>query len=175
MKSAVLVMGRRIEFRKEIWRTPNTRRTLSAIDVTDLIAGNWKTHRTEVGPRGYIELSLSADGKATENPPSFHPLEEQQARFFAGLFEFVYLSWFEVRLTLREEQCATVLPKPYRPNRALGTMAPWKPVRVLLNGRFADHDDSVYVLQEYYVALCCDPAPIEIEPVRLIDLQADLY
>ena len=64
---------------------------------------------------------------------------------------------------------------PRSRTRQIALLRPWKPVRVLLNGRSATYSGQYYLLREYHLALCTGPVPDQLEPPRFVDLQADLF
>jgi hypothetical protein len=143
------------------------------IEVDRQITNAWKSNRSEVAEQGSIVMTLQPDGSA-KNAPSVHPIQGPQ-KDFIGVFDVSFQSPDRVNVTLREEECARRVGSPKRRTRRIALLRPWKPIRVLFNGRCASHSGQYYLLQEYYLALCTDPVPDRLGSTRFIDLQADLF
>ena len=90
------------------------------------------------------------------------------------VFDFQFAEMDEVRVTLRAERCWQQLGIPRRRTHQVASLRPWRPVRVLLNGRHSSTAGQYYSLVEYGLVLCVEPAPDEVGEARLVDLQADL-
>ena len=173
MQSAVVLLERSSWVPKAIWRDHGFHRTLAPIEVSHLIANAWKSNQTEVAETGSIRMSLHADGSAKE-PSSLHPMQASQ-RQIMGVFDVSFISIDQAKVTLREEECARRLGSPKRRTRQIALLRPWKPVRVLLNGRYASYSGQHYALHEFHLALCYGAPPEQLDQPRLIDLQADLF
>ena len=171
--SQVVVIERGFLTPKEIWRAPSCQRTLEPIEVESMIRGAWSTSLQHLSRRGLIELSLLPDG-SPGGPPVSRPVQGSQ-KAIAGVFDITFETDGAVRVGLRAERCQSILGKPTRPSRTLARLEPWKPLRVLLNGRLASSAGQHYVLCDYYFALCADSASPELLPIRFLDLQADLF
>jgi hypothetical protein len=170
MRAAVVLLERSALIPKSEWRDSSCRRTLAPIVVGDLITGAWKGNRLE---QGCIVISLQLDG-ASANPPSVHPIHGEQ-KGFVGIFDVTFTSPETVKVTLREEECSRRIGSPKRHTRQIALLRPWKPIRILLNGRSSSHWGQYYLLREYHLALCTDPVPARLGPTRFVDLQADLF
>jgi hypothetical protein len=173
MRSAIVLLERSSLIPKHVWRDSSCRRTLMSIEVARLITNAWKSNQPEVAEHGSIVMSLQPDGSA-KNAPSVHPIQGQQ-KDFIGVFDVSFISPDRVKVTLREEECARHVGSPKRRTRQIALLRPWKPIRVLLNGRSAGSSGQYYLLREYHLALCTDPAPDRLGPTRFVDLQADLF
>ena len=83
-----------------------------------------------------------------------------------------------VKLRMQEEACRKELNTPPRSSQHLATLAFWKPMRVLLNGKSDWHEGvRFYVLQDYHIVLCNDSDDSQrklFSSVQFFDLQADL-
>ena len=173
MRSAIVLLERSSVIPKNVWRNSSCRRTLMPIEVTHLIASTWKSNRREAAEQGSIVMSLEPDGSARDTQ-AVHPIQGQQ-KDFIGVFEVSFISPDRVKMTLREEECARNVGSPGRRTRQIALLRPWKPIRVLLNGRSASYSGQYYLLREYHLALCTDPTPDRLGPTRFVNLQADLF
>jgi len=117
-------------------------------------------------------IQLQQDGSATD-APSIRPVQGQQ-KAFIGVFDVSFTSPDRVKVTLREEECARHLGTPHHRTRQIALLRPWKPLRVLLNGRCGSYSGQYYVLKEYHLVLCTGLTPERFGPTRCLDLQADL-
>jgi hypothetical protein len=173
MRSAIVLLERSSVISKHVWRDTSCRRTLMPIEVEQLITSAWKSVQPEAAEQGSIVMSLRPDGAANDTQ-AVHKIQGQQKEFI-GVFEVSFISPDRVRVTIREEECARHVGSPKRRTRQIAMLRPWKPIRVLLNGRSASHSGQYYFLQEYHLALCTDPTPDRLGPTRFVDLQADLF
>lgn len=173
MRSAIVLLERSSIIPKHAWRDSSCRRTLTPIEVTRLIRSAWKSNQTEASEQGSIVVSLTPDGSAGETQ-AIHPIQGQQ-KDFIGVFDVSFISPDQVKVTLREEECARRVGSPKRRTRQIALLRPWKPIRVLINGRSASYSGQYYQLREYHLALCTDPTPDSLAPTRFVDLQADLF
>lgn len=173
MRSAIVVLERSSITPKHLWRESSYCRTLAPIEVRHVIRGAWETFQGEAAEQGAIAVSLALDGSAKDNQ-AVHAIQGQ-AKSFIGVFEASFISEDRVKVVLREEDCARRTGAPGRHTRQIALLRPWKPIRVLLNGRGADHSGQFYLMLEYHLALCTGPAPDDIGPARLVDLQVDLF
>jgi hypothetical protein len=173
MQSAVVLLERTSVIPKQIWRDSSCQRTLMPIEVAQLITGAWKSNQTVAAARGSIVISLELDGSA-KCTQAVHAIQGQQ-KDLIGVFEVSFTSPDRVKVILSEEECARHAGSPKRRTRQIALLQPWKPVRVLLNGRSASYSGQCYLLREYHLALCTGPAPDRFGPTRFIDLQADLF
>jgi hypothetical protein len=173
MRSAIVLLERSSVVPKHVWRDSSFRRTLLPIEVTPLITGAWKSNQPEEADQGSIVISLKPDGSAKDSR-AVHSIQGEQSDFI-GVFQVSFISSDRVKVILREEECARHVGSPGRRTRQIALLRPWKPIRVLFNGRSAGHSGQFYLLREYHLALCTGPAPDRLEPTRLIDLQADLF
>jgi hypothetical protein len=170
--TSILVLKRSLFVSKHEWRQDACHRTLIPIDVEHLLKSTWQGSQSQLPEQGSLELSLRTDG-SPENAPSIHSIQGQQ-KAFIGVFDFSFMEGGKVKVMLREEQCSRQLGTPRRRTRQIALLRPWKPVRVLLNGRYASNSGQHYILQEYHFALCNEPAPARLETTRFVDLQADI-
>ena len=173
MRSAIVLLERSSLTPKDVWRESSCHRTLMPIEVSHLITSAWKSNQPAVAEQGSIVISLQPNGSA-KDPPSVHPIQGEQ-KGFIGVFDVSFVSTDRVKVTLREEECARKVGSPKRRSRQIALLRPWKPVRVLLNGRSASHSGQYYLVREYHLALCTGPVPDQLEPPRFVDLQADLF
>jgi hypothetical protein len=175
MRSAIVLLERSSLIPKDMWRDPSCHRTLMPIEVSHLITNAWKSNQPAVAEKGSIVMSLQPDGSAKE-PPSVHPIQGEQ-KDFIGVFDVSFISLDRVKVTLREEECARRVGSPRRNTRQIALLQPWKPLRVLVNGRSSGfgYSSQLYILREYHLALCADPAPDRLAAPRFVDLQADLF
>ena len=172
MRSSIVVLKRSRRIAKQEWREPSCDRTLVPIDVDPLIRSIWQANQSELPEQSFVELSLQADG-SPETAPSIHSIQGHQ-KAFIGVFSVSFVSRDRAEVILLDEKCSIQLGTPRRRTRQIGLIRPWKPARVLLNGRCTSSSGQYYVLQEYHLALCNEPAPDRLEATRLVDLQADL-
>lgn len=173
MRSAIVLLERSSLIPKHVWRDSSCRRTIRPIEVASLITNAWKSNQPEAAEHGSIVMPLQPDG-SPKNVPSVHPIQGQQ-KSFIGIFDVSFISPDRVKVTLREEECARKAGSPKRRTRQIALLRPWKPVRVLLNGRFGGYSGQYYLLREYHLALCTGPVPDRLEPPQFVDLQADLF
>lgn len=173
MRSALVLLERCSLAPKEVWRSPSFSRTLTPIQVDRSIINAWQSNWLGCTEQVSVVVSLGEDG-SPNGLPFVHPIEGQQ-KDFIGVFDVSFTSADRVEVILREEQCASKLGSPKRRTRLLAVLRPWKPVRVLLNGRFDGYSGQNYLLLEYHLALCTGGVPDRLEPPRFVDLQADLF
>lgn len=173
MRSAIVLLERSSLIPKEVWRDSSCHRTFVPIEVAHLITSAWKSNQPAAAEQGAIVMSLQPDGSA-KGPPSVHSIQGEQ-KDFIGVFDVSFVSTDRVKVTLREEECARKVGSPKRRTRQIALLRPWKPVRVLLNGRYASYSGQHYFLREYHIALCTGSPPDRLEPSRFVDLQADLF
>ncbi|MBL8235071.1 MAG: hypothetical protein JNL98_41600 [Bryobacterales bacterium] len=96
------------------------------------------------------------------------------AREFQGALALTFNDG-RVKLALNSEACRRELFTPRRPSQHLGTLKPWEPVRVILNGKADWSSGRFYYLQDYHVILCDGPQPQTLPVARTFDLQAHLF
>ena len=172
MRSAIVLLKRSLSIPKHEWCERSCNRTLLTIDIEPLIKNIWRASRPDMPEQSFVELCLQADG-SQKNPASIHSIQGQQ-KAFIGDFGFSFVSSDRVKVMLREDKCSRQLGTPRRRARQISLLRPWKPVRVLLNGRAASSSGQHYILQEYHLALCDEPMPDLLDAARFVDLQADL-
>jgi hypothetical protein len=143
------------------------------IEVAHLLTSAWKANQAAAYEKGSIVISLQWDG-SSKSAPSVHPIQGEE-KGFIGVFDVSFLLPDRVNVTLREEECSRQIGFPKRRTRQTALLRPWKPVRVLLNGRSSSYSGQHYLLREYHLALCTDPTPDDLGPTQLVDLQADLF
>lgn len=148
MQSIVVLLKRCLSIPKQQWREQNCPRTLEPIEVESLIKKAWQGTRAGSAEQGSVELSLSPDG-SLENAPLMHMVQGPQ-KAFMGVFDVSFVSTDRVKVTLREEACSSQLGTPRRRTRQIGLLRPWKPIRVLLNGRYGSSSGQYYLIQEYH-------------------------
>jgi|SRR5215471_792456 len=158
---------------KDVWRDPSCRRTLLPIEVRRLITNAWNSNQDKAAEEASIIVSLDPDG-SPKKLPSVHPMQGEQKNYI-GVFDVAFISTDRVRVTLREEECALRVGLPKRRTRQIALLRPWRPVRILLNGRSSSYSGQHYLLREYHLALCSGSAPEHIQAPRLLDFQADLF
>jgi hypothetical protein len=132
--------------------------------------GEWRSN--PVSP-ALIEAEVSLDGKIRTPAVRIASQVDHSGVF---LLQFVDRG---VKVRMTEEGCREQLSTPRRPSRHLTTLAFWKPIRVLLNGRRQEgyEDLQLYLLQEYHLVLCDgshDSQHKLSSSMQLFDLQADL-
>jgi hypothetical protein len=169
---ALLLFVRSQSIPKLVWRQRGSRRTFVEIDPGPLIQRIWQAHRSQPTEQSLLSFTLALDGTPDGAPDARYLSGRQKAR--AGVFDFTFEQSGEVKVTLRGETAWQQLGTPRRPTRPIGMLRPWKPIRVLLNGRLSSYSGQHYVLREYHLVLCRDPAPDQLPPAKLVDLQADL-
>jgi hypothetical protein len=143
---------------KATWRDASHHRTLLPIDVAGLIKSTWRSNQLEVAEQSSIVVPIEMDGDPKDTP-SIRPIQGQQ-KGFIGVFEVSFVSPDEVKVVLREEECARRIGSPKRRTRELALLWPWKPVRVLLNGRYGSYSGQYYLLREYHLDFARTPYPI---------------
>lgn len=174
MRSAVVLLERSSVIPKSVWRSSTGSRRFTTVEVSQVIAGTWKSHRQQVeAEAAVIVVPLQLDGSAKEAPRICAIQGGQKA--YIGVFDVSFVSTELVKVTLREEECGRRLGLPSRPTREIALLRPWRPVRVLLNGRSASYSGQYYQLLEYHMVLCAGAVPEQLEPTRFVDLQADLF
>lgn len=154
---------------KPVWRDPATRRTLSPIEIESHVLTGWRAWRGRPRQAGLVELELSLDGSTIEECSA----RAAQPHDFSGVFDFDFDAE-EVAVELKEEACRRELGVPTRVTRRIAILRPWRPVRVLLNGKADYHTQRWYYLREYHLVLCQPPVPESALEVRFVDLQEDL-
>jgi hypothetical protein len=172
VKSPVAVLQCKVILSKQAWRDPKCKRTLETIDLESILRDVWQAHWTAAPDRGFLAVTLLADG-SPENAALVHPIAERRSGRI-GVFDLWYLSPDRVRVTLREEACTHQLGSPRRRTRQIAILQPWKPVRVLLNGRYSSYSGQYYSLLDYYLVLLTESFPLCLQTTRFVDLQADL-
>lgn len=144
------------------------------VEVSQVIAGTWNSHQQQADAEAAaIVVVLEPDGSGKEAPRICTMQSGQKA--YIGVFGVSFVSRELVKVTLREEECGRRLGSPSRPTREIALLRPWRPVRVLLNGRSASYSGQYYQLLEYHLVLCAGAVPEQLGPTRLVDLQADLF
>jgi hypothetical protein len=162
MHSFVVLLRRGVTIPKAEWRDPACRRTLPPIDAEPILRRLWEAHHRQMPEQGFLEVSLDSE-KATTIQPKTR----------AGIFDFDS-SPDGAKVVLREEACSSLIGLPRRPTRQIGLLRPWRPLRILLNGRTGSYSGQFYHLLECHAMLCNEPMPDALGPTRLVDLQADL-
>ena len=158
---------------KAEWRLPSTRRTLDPIAVEPLVRsalGAWRSN--PVSP-ALIQTEVSLDGGEARAPV----VRKAKPIDHSGVFR-VRLVDGGVKIRILEEACRRELQVPRRPSQHLATLAFWKPVRVLLNGKYDSTAGRFYVLQDYHIVLSDDSDSAEgklSSEIQFFDLQADLF
>jgi hypothetical protein len=173
MRSAVVLLERSSVISKKDWRDASSLRTFAPIEVGSLIRNAWEANRSDAAEQGSIVASLMPDG-AARSTRAVRGLQIERSELI-GVFEVSFLAPDRVKVTLREEACTSRLGSPKRHTRQIALLRPWKPVRVLLNGRSASYSGQYYSLREYHLALCIEPRPERLGPTRIVDLQSDLF
>ena len=159
----ILVFTRELVIPKDRWREPGCVRTLAALDVEPLIR-----NASREGHQGLVSIGLQP-----HRAPVVQDRKGNQ-KIRAAVFDFTFLEDGDATVTLREEGCFGQLGQPRRATRPVGTLRPWKVLRILLNGRRADYSGQTYIVRDYHLAKCDGPEPERFEAVRLLDLQEDL-
>jgi hypothetical protein len=173
MKSAIILLERSTITPKHVWRDSSFCRTLKPIEVSHLITGAWKSNQAGSAQKGSIVMSLDPEGFAKQ-APSVRAIQGEQ-KDFIGVFDVSFVAADRVQVVLREEECARRLASPGYRTRQIALLKPWKPIRVLLNGRSGSYSGTYYLLREYHLALCCHPTPDHLSEPRFLDLQVDLF
>jgi hypothetical protein len=155
---------------KHEWRLPTTRRTLDSLPMAPLLAHALPVWTRGAPPRAIVEVPIAMDGQ----PTAIAEVRRADPKGHAVVFDLEWTSG-EVNLHLNREACAREVHAPSRESRHLLTLRPWRPMRVLLNGRADFREVRYYFLQDYHVLLCDRSAPPDPMPAaRTFDLQADL-
>jgi hypothetical protein len=170
--SVIMSLKRRLTFTKEMWREPFCHRTIAPSDTEPLIKSTWLTNQAELPAQGSLELALHPNG-LPQHAPSIRTLQSQ-VQAVIGVFAVSFISDDRAKVVLSEEECSRQLGIPRRPSRQIALLQPWRPVRVLLNGRTASHWGQHYLVDEYHLTLCTEPMPDRLDAPRIVDLQANL-
>jgi hypothetical protein len=170
MRSAVVLLRRESMTPKSIWRDASFRRTMHPVEISSTVLSAWTSHHSELVEQGVIAVSLEADGSQS-SPGVLHPMQSEHKKILGSL-EISFTAPDTVKVILRGDKLHGV---PKRATRQIAVLRPWRPIRILMNGRFDAHSDRFYTLSEYHLALCNDPAVERLPSPRFIDLQADLY
>jgi hypothetical protein len=170
---ALVVLTRSVCMRKEEWRLPSTRRTLDPIKVESPVSWALRAWRSNPVSPAIIETEISLDGGEIQTPT----IRTANQIIHSGVFR-VQLVDGGAKIRILEEACRTALNIPRRPSQHLDTLAFWKPMRVLLNGKYDAYSGRYYLLKDYHVVLCDDSATAEQKlssSIQFFDLQADLF
>jgi hypothetical protein len=154
---------------KDIWRLPETCRTLPGLALELLLRDVLHSRRSENTPPTLVEADIAVDGRRVETQRS-RTLKDSDS---VGVFD-LRIADGRVRLRLSEEACRREVYTPRRSSQFLVALQPWEPIRVILNGKADWPSGRYYYLQDYFVLLCDPPLHDALLPVRTFDLQADL-
>ena len=170
---ALVILKRSVSIPKEQWRLPSTHRTLDPITVEPLFLRALKEWRSNPISPAIVESEVSLDGGEIQSPVIRTAKQIDCTGVF--LVQFVDRG---VKLRMQEEACRKELNTPPRSSRHLATLALWKPMRVLLNGKGDWHEGvRFYLLQDYHIVLCNDSDDSKrklFSSMQFFDLQADL-
>jgi hypothetical protein len=174
LQLSIVVLKRRVCIPKQFWRERWCRRTLAPLtNAHALITRIWQANRRTLPDFSFVEQLLQPDGSA-ESPARICPIQDREKSLF-DMFDFTFVPDGRIKVVLRGEVCSRQLGSPRRPTRHIAYLMPWKPIRILLNGRIQSGEaETLYVLQEYHLSLCAEPAPERLETIQFVDLQADL-
>lgn len=165
MSFALIVVSRGVTFSKDEWRRPGMRRTLVAIETRPIAEGLYRGLTLGAEP---LVCKAELEGTAIARQ-SVGPLKRHH-----GVFELAVRDDGTVRLTLREEACSALYGTPRRHTQTVATLAAWRTVRVLLNGRLSSYSGQTYRVHEYCWTLCAGESPEPWPESVTVDLQADL-
>jgi hypothetical protein len=170
---ALVILKRSVSIPKEQWRLPSARRTLDPITVEPLFLRALREWRSNPICPAIVESDVSLDGGKIHNPV----IRTAKQNDCTGVFLVQFVE-HGVKLRTQEEACRKELNTPRRASRHLATLAFWKPVRVLLNGKIDWHEGvRFYLLQDYHIVLCNDSVDSKrklFSSIQFFDLQADL-
>lgn len=141
------------------------RRTLAAIEAGPMVVGLYRSLQVGTEP---LVCAAELEGTAILRQ-SVGPLQRHQ-----GVFAMAVREDGTVRLTLREEACSALYGTPRRRTQTVATLAAWRTVRVLLNGRYSSYSGQTYLVHEYYWTQCAGAPPERRAEILTVDLQADL-
>ena len=164
----LLVLKRSIEIPKTVWRLPATRRTLDPFPLAPLLR---LLLPQTIPPQSTLltaELTPDATGITHQQTRPLKPIDH------TAVFRLTQAQ-NTMKVALDSEACRLRLHHPHRPSRHLANFEPYRPLRVLLNGRADWSSGRYYYLRDYHLILFPGPQPTELPPLTTIDLQADLY
>jgi len=165
MSFAVIVVSRGVALTKDEWRRPGLRRRLEPLRVGPVVEGLYRGLTLGAGP---LVCAAELEGAAILRQNS-GLLQRHH-----GVFEIASREDGAVRLRLREEACSALYGTPRRQTQTMATLAPWRTVRVLLNGRLSSYSGQTYRVHEYCWTLCAGEPPERWPEAVTVDLQADL-
>jgi hypothetical protein len=170
---ALVFLKRSVQMVKEEWRLPSTRRTLDPITVGPPVCWALRAWRSNPISPAILETEISLDGGEIQTPV----VRMAKQTDYSGVFHVQFVDR-SAKIRIQQEACRKELHTPRRSTQHLATLALWKPMRVLLNGKY-DYYEGVrfYLLQDYHIVLCDDADNAESQlcsSTRLFDLQADL-
>lgn len=90
-------------------------------------------------------------------------------RVSAGLLDLHVVQADEVSVVVRGSWW-----RPRRESFQIALLRPWKPIRLLTNGRQSSYSGQMYFIRDQYLTLCANPIPEDIPTPRLVNLEADL-
>jgi hypothetical protein len=169
---ALVILKRSVSIPKAKWRLPSTRRTLDHVAVEPLFLRALKEWRSNPISPAIVESEVSLDGGEIQDPV----IRTAKPTDYSGVFLVQFVDR-GVKVRVQEEACRKELHTPSRSSQHLATLAFWKPMRILLNGRVGWSTGSFYLLQDYHIVLCDDSDDSKqslFSEMQLFDLQADL-
>jgi hypothetical protein len=170
---ALVVLKRSVSIPKKQWRLPSTRRTLDPIVAEPLLFRALKEWRSNPVSPAIVESEVSLDGGEIQSPV----IRMAKQTDCTGVFLVQFVD-HAVKLRMQEEACRKELNTPRRSSQHLATLAFWKPMRVLLNGKIDSHEGvRFYLLQDYHIVFCNDSDDAKgklLDSMQFFDFQADL-
>lgn len=163
MPLALLHLRRCVDMRKQVWRRPETRRTLAPRDPGGAFRAAYETWLATSHSPAIVE----SDWETPQARPA-------KAVDHTGVFEVRFEEGL-ARIRLLEEACRLAVHTPRRPTQHIASLRPWQVVRVVLNGKADWSSGRFYYLLDSYLTLCDAAAPLGWQAgIHTIDLQADL-
>lgn len=164
---ALVILKRSVSMSKSQWRSSSTRRTLDPIAIEDFVSSAFAEWQSNPISPAIVESQIKSDDQL-----DCLPVRKAEQTESSGVFLLQFVAG-GVRLRISEEGCRKECCRPRQLSQYLTTLEPWKPVRVLLNGKGHTWDDPYYVLQDYHLVLCDNTERKKHAP-QLFDLQINL-
>ena len=163
----VVILKRSTSMSKSEWRSSSTRRTLDPIAIDPFVSRAFAEWQSNPISPAIVESQIKSDDQL--DGLQVRKAEQTEC---SGVFLLQFVAG-GVRLRISEEGCHRERCRPRQLSQYLTTLEPWKPVRVLLNGKGNTWDDPYYLMQDYHMVLCDDTERKE-HATQLFDLQINL-
>ncbi|MEO8028501.1 MAG: hypothetical protein ABI823_18615 [Bryobacteraceae bacterium] len=170
MKRAVIILQRKVTMAKEVWRKPTTRRTFSILAAGPMLVQAWNESLETLIRQGVVRADLTADGQSLVATAE---VKEAAETVRAAIFSFEFRPG-AIALKIEPSLCVSAVGLPRRDALRIGSLTPWNPIRVLINGRANFTSGPIYSVADYYVCLAEGDPPAVFADAKLHDLQADL-